>query len=217
MTGTVQDPFPDDHPLRHDRALLDSIRDLMWKAIQKTLHHNVRPRSAPARTELTLVGGVSAHDIMQEALIGLLRHDPDGVDNWKGLGVRIAQNKAKQAIRSSRAHRRREGLDDIEIASLDMPNADGQPLVDSLAGTSDTEMEALRTVESLERQQRIERMINQTLTDRDRAIVFRIQRGETREDVRKDYDLTAQRIGQIYTQAFDKLRAALRDELPDIP
>lgn len=217
MTGTAQDPFPEDHPLRHDRALLDTICDLMWKAIQKTLHHNLHSRNTPGRTELTLVGGASAHDIMQEALVGLLRHDPDGVDNWKGLGVRIAQNKAKQAIRSSRAHRRRDGSEDIEIASLDMANADGEPLVNSLADSSDTELEALRAVESLERQQSVERVATETLTDRDRAIVFRIQRGETREGVRKDYDLTAQRIGQIYTQALEKLRAALHDELPDIP
>lgn len=215
MTDPAQRRFPEVHPLRHDRALLDEIQDLMWMEIQKVLHHPVRARGRPDQPELTLVGGASPQDVLQEALKDLLRYAPaDGI-NWKGLGVRIAQNKAKEALRKSRANRRQADGPDIEIASLDLVDDEGVPLVNRIADqdyTGFTEEEALREVERLEIQRTLRRLAVETLTDRDRAIVFRIQRGETREAIGNDYSLTGQRVGQIYTKALGTLRARLHDE-----
>lgn len=218
MTEPSQRPFPKEHPLRGDRARLEDITDLMWWEILKVLHQAPRARPKPGRQaspELSLVGGASAVDVLQEALIGLLRHEPkDGV-NWEGLGVRIAQNKAKEALRKSRAYRiRGDEVPDIEVASLDIADDEGNGLADRLADEepSLTLEEAEDEVLLLRRQQALHRAANEILTDRDRQIVFRIMRGETREAIKEDFSLTRQRIGQIHRDALEKLRQTLGDD-----
>lgn len=196
---------------------MEAILDLMWWEILKVLHQPPRGRPKPGRpggAELTLLGGLSATDVLQEALIGLLRREPEDGINWEALGVRIAQNKAKGALRKSRAYRTRAGGPDIEIASLDVANAKGEPLVDQLPDRDDagfTEQEALEEVERLQRQRALHRAANEVLTERDRAIVARIQRGETQEAISEDYPVGRVRIGQIYAKALGKLREELRD------
>jgi DNA-directed RNA polymerase specialized sigma24 family protein len=126
MTEAAKRPFPKDHPLREDRSRLETILDLMWWEILKVLHQRRRRRGKPGQPELALIGGASAEDVLQDALFGLLRYEPkDGVD-WEALGVRIAQNKAKEALRKSRAYRARVDGPDIEVASLDVENPEGE-------------------------------------------------------------------------------------------
>jgi DNA-directed RNA polymerase specialized sigma24 family protein len=59
------------HPLMADRARLEKITDNMSAQIQKLLY---RGRAAPG-TERALLGGESADDVLQEALIALLEYD----------------------------------------------------------------------------------------------------------------------------------------------
>lgn len=215
MTGTSVRPIPESHPLKGDRARLEVISENMWWAILKVLGHPRQRRPRPGRPgepELTLLGGTSARDILQEAVVDLLQ-SPYGPDiNWEGLGVRIAQNKAKDALRRSRAGRRRNGEDDIEVTSLDLQNSEGERLADELPGSLNVELtleEAQEEVQRLERQQALHRIAGEILTDRDRQIVFRIQRGETRVEIAEDFGVTPQRIGQIYAKALKKLREQL--------
>jgi RNA polymerase sigma factor (sigma-70 family) len=215
MSETAKRPIHPQHPLREDLARLERIADLMWPEIQKVLKHRIRPRTRPGPTELTLVGGTSAEDVLQEALVGLLRYEPASSVNWEGLGVRIAQNKAKEALRKSRAYRQRADGSEITIASLDVENSEGEPLANQIPdeeSTGFTEDQAVEEVERLERQLALRRVADQVLTDRDRAIVFRIQRGETRIDIKDDFAITAQRVGQIYADALERLRAGLSDD-----
>lgn len=205
-------PIPERHPLKGDRARLEAISDKMWWAILKVLGHPPQRRPRPGRPggpELTLLGGPSARDVLQEALIDLLQ-SPYGPDiNWEGLGVKIAQRRAKDALRSSRAGRRRRDADDIEVASLDLENPRGERLVDELPDPLDVELtldEAQEEVQRLERQQALHEIAREVLTDRDRQIVFRIQRGETRVEMAEDFGVTPQRIGQIYAKALTVLR-----------
>lgn len=218
MTDPSQRPFPKEHPLRWDRARLDDITDLMWWEILKVLHQSPRARPKPGRqaaAELTLVGGLSAIDVLQEALVGLLRHSPKDDVNWEGLGVRIAQNKAKEALRKSRAYRTRgDGVPDIQIGSLDAEDDEGDRLVDGMADEEPSLRleEAEEEVLLLRRQQAFHRAANEILTDRDRQIVLRIMRGETRDTIKDDFSLTRQRIGQIHREALVRIRRELDDD-----
>lgn len=215
MTHPAERPFPTEHPLKGDRARLEDITDLMWWEILKVLHQSPRVRPKPGRqtpAELSLVGGTSAIDVLQEALIGLLRHEPEYGVNWEGLGVRIAQNKAKEALRKSRANRiRGDEQPDIEIGSLDVEDDEGRRLAEQLTDeeTSLSLEEADEEVRLLRRQQALHRAANEILTDRDRQIVLRIMRGETRDAIKDDFSLSRQRIGQIYLEALEKLRLGL--------
>lgn len=214
MTDPARRPFPTKHPLRGNRALLDEITDLMWWEVLKILHQPRRRRGKPGKPELALIGGVSAEDVLQEALFGLLRYEPAEGINWKALGVRIAQNKAKEALRKSRSYRRRPGQSDIVVASVDVADEEGDPLIDQLTdeSLSRTLEEAQDELRRLERQRALHRIANEVLPDRDRQIVFRIQRGETRVDLTADFGVTPQRIGQIYDNALRKLHAGLVED-----
>ena len=214
MTQPAREGFPPDHPLRDDRDRLEKVLDLMWWEILRVLHQPRRKRGRPGQPELTLVGGASADDILQDALIGLLRYEPDSVTNWEGLGVRIAKNKAIAAIRKSRAYRTRDDEADIEIASLDFEGPDGKPVVETIPSNRNrntTEDDALVEVERLEQQVALFAALR-VLDDREAAIVARIQRGETREAISEDYDVSRVRIGQIYASALKKLGKALSED-----
>jgi RNA polymerase sigma factor (sigma-70 family) len=221
MTEPSARPFPEEHPLRGDRERLDDILDLMWQEILKVLNQPPRARPKPGRLgfpELTLVGGVSARDILQEALLDLLRHLPEEDTRWEGLGVRIAQRKAMAALTESRRGRRRRGQPDIEVGSADIEDADGERLVEQLPDhmPSLTLEQAEEEVRLLRRQQALHRAA-ETLNDRDRQIVLRIMRGDTRVAIGQDLKLTPQRIGQINAQALIKLHRTLAADPPFRP
>jgi RNA polymerase sigma factor (sigma-70 family) len=216
MTEPSARPFPEEHPLRGDGARLDDIVDLMWKEILKVLNQPPRARPKPGRlasAELTLVGGVSARDILQEALLDLLRHQPEEDTKWEGLGVRIAQHKAMAALTKSTKGRKRRGQPEIEISSLDIEDDDGERLVEQLPDhtPSLTLEQAEDEVRLLRRQQALHRAAD-ILNDRDRQIVLRIMRGETRVAIGHDLKLTPQRIGQINAKALIKLRKTLAED-----
>jgi len=96
-------PFPRSHPLLEDRARLDKIKDNMHVQIQWVLWQG----RVSDRFERTLLGGESVFDVLQEALAALLKTPPTAVkESWEALSVRIAHNKAKDALtRSTRGRR----------------------------------------------------------------------------------------------------------------
>lgn len=215
MTESAPRRFSEQHPLRGDRARLESITTKMWWAILKVFGQDPRPIPAPGqppRGELTLVGGTSPVDILQESLIALLRGEPADGNNWEGYGVGIAKNKAKGALRDSRAWRKRSGNDDIAVLSLEATNDDGVRLVDEIPASRDVELtlqEGQDEFEHLQRQEALHQAAREVLSERDRQIVFRIARGETREQIKRDFNISAQRVGQIYAKALVKLREHL--------
>lgn len=216
MTESAPRRFPEQHPLLGDRARLDDITTKMWWAILKVFGQSPRPIPAPGqppRGELTLVGGASPVDVLQQSLIALLRGAPTG-DNWEGYGVGIAKHKAMGALRDSRAWRKRPGNDDIPVLPLDATNDAGRRLVDDLPTPLDVELtlqEGQDEFESLQRQEALHQAAHELLSERDRQIVFRISRGETREQIKDDFNITAQRVGQIYAKTLIKLRRHLEE------
>lgn len=217
MPTPANRPFPTNHPLQDDRVRLEHIADLMWDEIHSVLWPGLpfRRRASPSGNELTLVGGASAEDVLQEAVIALLRYQPTPGINWEGLGVTIAHNKAVAALRKSGKHRALPDGSQIQIASLDMENADGEPLVNDIPDPDDSGYsadEAIRRVHQLDRLRALRRLAEESLTVRDRQILFRHQRGETFRSMHDDFDLTEQRIGQIYRKSLRDLRNAAKND-----
>ena len=104
--------FDPEHPLLADRERLDRILDVMYAQVQKTLfprNPRRRPQSVTGLStdawgpERILDGtGISADDVLSEAFIALLRYRPERLKGtWEGLAVRIARNKAVDALRAS--------------------------------------------------------------------------------------------------------------------
>jgi RNA polymerase sigma factor (sigma-70 family) len=212
MTESAPRRFSEQHPLQGDRARLEAITTKMWWAILKVFGQDPRPLPAPGqppRGELTLVGGTSPVDVLQESLIALVRGKPDDGSSWEGYGVGIAKNKAKGALRDSRAWRKRPGNDDIAVLPLDATNDAGRRLIDELPSPLDVELtlqEGQDEFERLQRQEALHQAAHEVLSDRDRQIIFRISRGETREQIKGDFNISEQRVGQIYAKALNSLR-----------
>src|SRR5438552_3369485 len=134
MARPAQQPIPD-HPLLTDRARLERILNVMYAQIQKVLHRGVRPlqrSSDPAGwgVERALVGGESADDVLQEALLALLSYHPLRLTtSWEALAVGIAQKKAVAAIRRATKGRRPGNSPDsepeAEISVVPLPAVGG--------------------------------------------------------------------------------------------
>ena len=91
------------HPLLADRPRLNRIMSNMDITIQRTLYGHTLGDGQ----ERLLHGGVSARDVLQEALLDLLRYDPARLTaSWEGLSVTIARRRAVDAVRESVKGRR---------------------------------------------------------------------------------------------------------------
>src|SRR5487761_1718247 len=109
------------HPLLADRTRLDRIVSNMDITIQRTLYGHMLGDGQ----ERLLRGGVSARDVLQEALLDLLRYDPARLTtSWEGLSVTIARRRAIDAVRESTKGRRAataaaDDPDEITVVAFD--------------------------------------------------------------------------------------------------
>lgn len=218
MTST-QPAFDPDHPLLANRELLEKITDVMYAVIQRALF----PREAPRRRrradevdddggrERILDGtGVSADDVLSNALIELLGYRPEQIqESWEGLATTIARRRAIDAVRASRAGLRgTEHRSPLELVSGDAeregPDGEAEPpLLEMVPSTwGDPEAEYLATETTLE----LRDLARAILSDREREVFFAIHyRGLSRREVGARLDLTGQRTGQIYNAACRRL------------
>jgi len=222
MVTMAADPsrrsFPN-HPLLQERARLDAILDVMYLEIQKILNPRRRPSSRSGAedgrgTEQALVGGESADDVLQAAAMALLSYPPARLKTtWEALSVRIAQNKAIQALRTATKGRRSSGGDapDREINVVPLSSGDNdQDLIDTLSD-ADEDLEAI-FIET-QQQQILLRLARELLNDRDRQIFYAIHYLDTpRAELGRTLGLTGQRVGQIYRAAAERLLNAAHND-----
>ena len=189
------------HPLMADRARLDKITNNMSAQIQKVLYGG----RAAAGSERALLGGESADDVLQEALIALLEYDPARLEaTWEGLSVRIARNKAVTALRSVAKGRRApdsaaDDPDDVTVISLDT----------MLTAPQDKrpDRDPEQAFERAQQQLVLLRLARQ-LPDRERAVFFGIHfDGRTRAELAPEIGVTPQAIGQMYLRVLRALHA----------
>ena len=219
--------FDPAHPLRTDRERLESILDVMYAEIQKTLFpgNPVRPRRATASQsnnadgiERLLEGtAASADDVLSEAHVGLLQYPPERLDGtWEGLAVTIARNKAVDALRASgKGLRGTDHRPQLHLVSgdLEREGPDGKmepaPFESIRSNWGDPEADYTVSQNAL----KLRDLVREILNDRDGEIFFAIHfEGYSRKEVGERLGLTSQRIGQIYHAALRTLEAH-----PDYP
>ena len=217
-----------EHPLLTDRNRLDRILDVMYVKIQKTLFprhpRQPRPRVEASQTngtgsvERILKGtGVSADDVLSEAFLALLEFPSERLKGtWEGLAGTIAHHKAVDALRASQ--KGIGGTDDqpeLRLVSGDVrsvgPDGEmGPPLFELLPNNSD-DMEAEYFV--MEDALKLRDLAREILDGRAQEIFFAIHFcGYKRKEVADQFDLTSQRIGQIYSASLRSL-----EDHPDYP
>ena len=203
-------PVPSNHQLLADRARLDRIRRNMHVQIQQVLHG----RRTASHNERVLPGGTSADDVLQEALLGLLRTKPGRVTtSWEALSVQIARNKAKDALTASTRGRRAPGAepgtpDEVTLVALD-------EVVDFAHADPDSDPEAAFVV--AEQHQVLLRLARETLTERERLIFFSGYRdGRTKREIGCELGISGQAVGQQYRRILERLYAAARRD-PSFP
>lgn len=213
MPSLARRPYPEDHPVLVDEDLRERVLDIMWRQIQKTISPHVRPkRRSRSGADLQLAGGIKADEVMNAALDGVLYFEPSRLKgSWEGLATTIAHNKAVHAVRDN-AKGRHRAKREVDLASIDREDPDGGTLGDELADElTDPEAEAI----ALGQERIYQRLAEQILSERDRAIYFRIHYfGETRAAISGDYDLTGPGVGYVYLKAARKIHEASRQD-PD--
>jgi RNA polymerase sigma factor (sigma-70 family) len=199
-------PVPSAHPLLADRARLDRIKRNMHLQIQQVLHG----RRMGDDVERVLPGGTSVDDVLQNALLALLRTDPRMVKtSWEAFSVQVARNKAKDALtESTRGRRARDAEpgspDDVTVVPLDESVDPADP-----THVSDPETAFVLA----EQHQILIRLARESLTDRERLIFFTcFFTPRTNRDLGKELGITGQAIGQQYRRILtDLYEAARRD------
>ena len=219
--------FDNAHPLLADRARLDEIANIMKAKIHKTLFNGRPRRGWPTESdgavgddanERILPGtGISADDVLSEALIGLLQHPAERLEgSWEGLAVRIAEYKAKDALRASRKGLR--GTDhrlpiQLESADIQRTGPDGQPMpsiIDTIPSEwGNPEAEYIELQDALQ----LRDLARAILDSRQQEVFFAIHfLGDSRKEVGEKLGLTSQRISQIYGDTLRTLGSH-----PDFP
>ena len=223
MKKSHSQAFDHNHPLLADGDRLDEILDAMYAKIQKTLFRWRRPVRRPRAeanqsdnakdVERILDGtGVSADDILSEALIGLLSYPPECLEGtWEALGVTIAENKAKDALRAAgKGLRGTEHRLQLYLMSGDReregPDGETEPAIfETLPGDwENLEAEYFATQDVL----KLRDLAREVLDDRDKRIFFAIHfEGYSRKEVGDQFGLTSQRVGQVFNGALRTLEA----------
>lgn len=104
------------HPL-FDTGNADRLQRIVV-VMHQTILKTLRRSRGDGRAERMLRSGVSADDVLQEAFLALWRFDPQRLErDWEALAVRIARNKAVDALRR---------MANVEIHSLDEPIRPGE-------------------------------------------------------------------------------------------
>ena len=218
------------HPLLDDVPRLEAIADAMYSHIHKKLGWAPPPRrSNPLRVatrspnrppDRVLPGsnGVSPDDILSLAVCGLVACDPDDLeDTWESLGVRIAENKTVDALKTAgaglRATPKRPELrlvsGDDKLKPISDPEGEGVAIFDTLAG-HDPSPEQVFEQASATRELR--RLARDLLTPRDEKIFVGLHFGlSTRKELGDELELTVQRVGQIYRDAQKSIWAHPRN------
>ena len=205
VSSVVFDPK---HPLAGNRQRLDKVADIMFRTIQKTLFKVSGGRHATGE-QILYGSGVSAKDVLAEALAAVLQYPPERLEGeWEALAVQIARNKAVDTYKASqKSLSKTEHRERLYLVSGDAERSgpDGEtqsPILEALPGDWDgPEIECERVEEAAV----FFDLAWTVLDEREREIVFAILKGRSRKEVGEELDLTGQRVGQIFIDAMNRL------------
>ncbi len=209
------------HPLEVDSARLERIVDVMWAQIHKVLRRppprrrrsggsDVAGRIGEAATDQLSRSGVSADDVLAEALADLLqKSEAEVAISWEALAVGIARNKAKGALRDSEAWlHETENRPRLIVVSADSPGRPdpgggaAEPLVEVLEDPVDLDDEFTKTSQQLE----LLRLAQEILDERDRTIFLGLHfETRTRQSLATQFDLTPPGVTHVYRTTAQRL------------
>jgi DNA-directed RNA polymerase specialized sigma24 family protein len=232
MSTTALDPDAR-HPLLDEPERLERIVDNMYAQIHKILHWpNPKLRRGAAgalglsgrgNTERTLYGGVGADDILAKAYQDLLEYPPSNLEeSWEALSVTIAQRKAIAALRKSKKGlRSTDHRPELHVISGDQPTAHNQDAesassIFDLVADDRVDLEAafIEVADALQ----LRDLALELLDDRDCQIFLLVHfQQQTRSDLGDQLGLTGARVGQIYRQSWDRLKADPRYPYQNAP
>jgi RNA polymerase sigma factor (sigma-70 family) len=194
------------HPLLADPARLQRITRTMYVAIHRTLFR--RAGTPDEEQERVLHGGESADDVLQEALVALLKHAQH--PNWEALSMQIAHACTVDALRrATRGRRRRDAPDDepdqISVSPFD-ETIDEHTSAPARAWWDNPE----HAYEQHELFAVLKPLIG-ALPEPARTIVVEVVvNRRTRVEIGERLGLTGARVGQILTQSLLTLREQAR-------
>lgn len=207
---SAAEEWPADHPLRRDRDLCESVLDVAHAAIQRVLSSRRRTGQRGLGAEQTIVGGVSADDVLQDTFEDLLAlRSATAVDNWKALAVTVAQRRAKDALRASQKHLRgTDARHELRVLSGDAQASaaaedDGPTILDQVPASGEgPEEEAIANLNVLS----LRDLARDLLDDREAKIFLEILfRQRSRRELGDELGLTPQRVGQLFKAASRRL------------
>jgi DNA-directed RNA polymerase specialized sigma24 family protein len=210
--------------LEDDPARLENIIDVMWAQVHKVLRRplprrrrsggsDVAGRIGAATTDQLTRAGVSADDVLADALADLLQKSETAVTTtWEALAVGIARKKTMGALRDAESwiheteHRPR--LIVVPGDAPGRPDPDGEaarPLFELLEDPKvDLDDEFTKTSQQLE----LLRLAREVLDDRDRAIFLGLHFETcTRQSLATQFGLTPPGVTHIYRTAAKRLYA----------
>jgi RNA polymerase sigma factor (sigma-70 family) len=200
------------HPLLAERSRLDRIVSNMDITIQRTLYGCALGDGR----ERLLHGGVSARDVLQEALLDLMHYDPARLTtSWEGLSVTIARRRAIDAVRESTKGRRAtdasaDDPDQITVVAFDA-------MLDEHTGAAVSGWEDPEQAFACNEQQKVLRRLIRDLPEPSRTIFDGLHfQGRTRVEIAREVNLTPQRVGQIYAKTLPSLLEKAQSD-PDFP
>lgn len=194
------------HPLLADPARLQRITRAMYVAIHRTLFR--RAGLPDEERERALPGGESADDVLQDALVALLKyaHHP----NWEALSMQIAHGCAVDALRrATKGRRRRDTPDDepdqISVSPFDEA-IDEHTSAPARAWWDNPEL----AYEQYELFAAFKPLIG-ALPEPVRTIVVEVVvNRRTRAEIGEQLGLTGARVGQILAQSLLTLHEQVR-------
>lgn len=210
------DPVHDsEHPLLRDRGLAEEVLDVMYAAIHKILHKR-RPDSPRGKgAERALVGGASADDVLAIAFAALLAFPHQGAEvNWRALGVTIAGNKAKDALKASnkglRGTSHRHKLS-VESGDAQAQSSSGEPGATVFELHPDERYDPEEQYIAVRSALDLRDLAREELEGRELDIFLQIKfLRRPRKDIGAELGLTGQRVGQIYDKACRHLESNTR-------
>ena len=186
-----------------------------WRSPQRRLRPETSLSGDVDGVERVLAGsGASADDVLSEAFLALLKYPTERLEGeWEALAVKIAENKAVDALRSAgKGLRGTDHRPELRLVSGDVaregPDGEAEPSVFDVTESDWGDPEA--EYERIESALKVRDLARELLDPRDREVFFAIHFGEsTRSEVAESLSLTSQRVGQIYKAALLTLEAHL--------
>ena len=208
MESVSKASFDPQHPLLGDRQRLNKISDIMYAKIQKTLFP-LRRRGRSMDEPILKGSGVSAEDVLSEALSAVLQYPPESLrGEWEALAVQIAHYKALDAYKASqKGLRATEHRGRLQLLSGDAEREDpGGETQEPLFGVLPGDWDGPDVVyEEVEKVLVFHDLAREDLDEREQKIVFAILNGLSRKEVGRELELTSQRVGQIFKDAMTRL------------